>query len=116
MGARQLMTQRALVERSTSPGTDDSGNELPASWSSHIESMPCFLYQSTEGETESRSTTSVTSVLKLLAPKSADVTESDRINGVTDRRGQTVFEGLLDIDQVLLKKDHLELATSRVSS
>lgn len=116
MSARSLMTQRALVQRQTSPGTDDFGNPLPSTWATHIESMPCRLYGSVEREAVNEDTTAVVADLKLSAPKSADVSESDRISGITDRRGNVIRDGLLDIDAVLLKGDHLELSLTAVGS
>ncbi|HET8587128.1 MAG TPA: hypothetical protein VFM74_04560 [Candidatus Limnocylindria bacterium] len=116
MSARSLMRQRALVERSSSSGDDDFGNPLPEAWAPHITAMPCLLYGSTEREAVNESTTAVVADLRLLAPRSADVTESDRINGIIDRRGNVIRAGLLDIDTVLLKKDHLELTVTAVTS
>lgn len=116
MTARGLMTQRALVERFTSPGDDDFGNPLPADWTTHIASMPCLLYGSAEREAVSDAKTVVVADLKLIAPKGTDITERDRLNGITDRRGNVIRAGLLGIAGVLLKRDHLELSVGQVSS
>ena len=50
MTARSRMTQRALVERATSPDTDDSGNPKPGTWATHIAALACWLYGSVEKE------------------------------------------------------------------
>jgi hypothetical protein len=116
MSARSRMTQRALIERGT-PGADDGyGNPGPTTWDTHIEALPCWLYEATERESVSEETTAVVTALKMMVPASADVTEQDRINGVKNRLGQVIEAGFLHIETVLWKRTHKELALSRVSS
>ena len=43
-----------------------------------------------------------------------DVTERDRVNGVTDRLGNPVRQGAMGITAVLSKHDHLELVLTGV--
>ena len=114
MTARSRMTQRALVQRLTSPGLDDGNNPLPSTWSTHLAAMPCWLYGSTEREAVSEETIAVVADLKLLAPLGAEVAEQDRINGITDRRGTVIEAGLLHIETVLRKRTHQQLTLSRV--
>lgn len=116
MTARSRMTQRALVQRYSSPGFDDSGNPLPGTWATHLTALACWLYGSTEREAVSEETTAVVTDLKLMVPVSADVTEQDRIAGITDRRGQTVHAGLLGIETVERKRSHKQLTLSQVQS
>lgn len=116
MTARSRMIQRALVERFASPGSDDFGNPLPGTWSTHIAAMPCWVHGSTEREAVTADTTAVVADLKALAPLGTDVTESDRINQVKDRKGAVVYSGILGIETVLFARTHIELTLSRVSS
>lgn len=116
MPARSRMTQRALVQRYTSPGTDDSGNPEPGSWSTFLAAMPCWLYGATEREAVTEETTAVVTDLMLMAPLSAAVTEQDRINQVKDRRGTVIEAGILGIETILRKRTHLQLTLSRVQS
>lgn len=116
MTARSRMTQRALVERGTSPGLDDYDMPEPAEWATHVAAMPCFLYGTTEREAVSDERTVVVTKLKMMAPVSADVTEQDRINGVTDRRGRVIESGLLHVEVVLRKQTHNELTLTRASA
>jgi len=117
MSARSRMSQRALVQRATAPATDDSGNPGgPVSWATHIAALACWLYGSVEKEAVSEETTAVVTDLRLMVPLAADVTEQDRIAGVTDRRGTVIEAGILEIDTVLRKRTHLQLSLTRVTS
>lgn len=116
MTARSRMTQRALVERSVSPGDDDFGNPLPPAWTTHIASLPCWVHGSTEREAVATDTTAVVTDLKAMVPLGSDVTESDRLNQVKDRAGNVVYPGILGIETVLYARSHIELTLSRVSS
>ena len=116
MSARSRMTQRALVQRSVSPGNDDYGNPLPGTWSTHIEALPIWLYASTEREAVSEETTAVVADLKAMVPLDADVTEQDRIAGITDRRGTVIEPATLGIETVLYQRSHKQLSLSRVTS
>jgi hypothetical protein len=116
MTARSRMTQRALVQRYTPGASDDSGNPTAGSWATHLSALACWLYGSTEKEAVTEETTAVITDLRLMVPLSADVTEQDRINGVTDRRGTAIEAGLLHIDTVLRKRTHLQLSLTRVTS
>ena len=116
MTARGRMVQRALVERATSPGTDDFGNPLPAVWATHIAALPCWIHGSTEREAVTEETTAVVTDLKALIPLGSDVSESDRLNQVKDRSGNVVYAGILGIETVLWARTHIELTLSRVSS
>lgn len=116
MTARTRMSQRALVQRSTSSGTDDYGNPLPSTWATHIAALPCWLYSSTEREAVTEETTVVVANLKALVPLGSDVTESDRINRIVDRVGNVIDAGVLGIETVLYQRSHLQLTLSRVGS
>lgn len=120
MPARSRMTQRAYVERASSAGVDDYGNPLPNSWAAHIAVLPCWLYGSTEREAVSEEATAVVANLKAMVPLSAEITELDRFGGsqpaIVDRRGEVIEPGVLGIETILRKRDHLQLTLSRVSS
>lgn len=116
MTARSRMTQRALVQRFTSPGTDDFGNPLPGTWSTHIAALAIWLYGSTEKEAVTEETTAVVTDLKALVPLAADITEQDRISGITDRKGTVIEPGILGIETILYQRSHKALTLSRVSA
>lgn len=110
------MTQRALVQRHTSPGNDDYDNPLPATWATHVEALPCWLHASTEREAVTDESTAVVTDLKAMVPLSADITEQDRIASITDRRGVVIESGILGIETILNQRSHKALTLSRVSA
>lgn len=116
MTARSRMTQRALVERATSGAADDYNHATTSGWNTHIPAMPCWLYEAEEAEVVGAERTVVVGALKLLAPRSADLTERDRINGVKDRLGEIVEPGILGIESILRKRSHLEIVVSKVAA
>lgn len=116
MTARSRMIQRAKVERLSSPGTDDFGNPLPPTWSTHIASLAIWVHGSTEREAVTNETTAVVTDLRALVPLGSDVSESDRLNQVKDRAGNVIYDGILGIETVLYERSHIALTLSRVSS
>lgn len=119
MTARSRMTQRALVERdATDPLVDvtDSGNPEPPDWQEHIDGLPCWLYAGTGREQIDQNRIAVVEDLRLLVPVGTDITERDRINGIEDRRGSSILGQICNIRFVLLKRDHLEVGLTRVTS
>lgn len=116
MTARSRMTQRALVERDTQTESSDSGNPLAPEWEVYLEELPCWLYSSAGREAVDENRTAVVEDIRLMVPMRTDVTERDRINGITDRLGATVLDGICNIRSVLFKRDHMELLLTRVTS
>jgi hypothetical protein len=108
------MTMRADVERATTT-TDEYGQKGPPTWNPHIADLPCWLYTVAEREVMGEKT-AVIEDLKLMIPRDTDITESDRINGVTDRRGEVVRPGVLAIDAVVRRVDHLELVVRGIAA
>lgn len=115
MPARQHMTMRALIERGTTV-TDEYGNPGAPTWASHIASLACWLYSRVEREVMDTRKTAVVEDLRMLIPRGSDVRESDRINGVTDRRGSIIHAGVLLIESVVRRVDHLELAVRKIAA
>lgn len=116
---RQRMTHRALVERTVTTSADAYGDAPAPTWATHIAAMPCFFYVETGraagGEAVRQRGTVVAERLRMLAPKGTDVTERDRINGVTDRRGTVIYAGAINIESVTPSHDHLEIRLGSVS-
>lgn len=109
MNTRSRMTHRALVERNTSTGVDGYNQPLPPTWETHITAQPCYLFTPSAGapgEILDEDKGAVVGGHRLLVPLGTDVTEGDRINGVTDRRGQTVNANLFNVRLVIRKPDH----------
>jgi len=112
---RQRMTHRALVQRTVRTPVDGYGDAPAPTWTTHIASQPCWLTVRDEGvEADRQRGTVVFESLRLLMPNGTDITERDRISGVTDRRGNVVYAGVLGIESVLPAHSHLELSVKQV--
>ena len=112
------MTHRALVERNTTTTRTAYGGKNVPTWSSHIPSMPCFFYRegrSASEQAERSRGTILHDMLRLLVPLGTDITEADRINGVTKRDGTVIEGGPMRITSVLNSHTHLELRVEKVA-
>jgi len=109
------MTHRALVERNGAAELGPAGEELPAVWATHIAAMPCFLYTPRGREPVQITGVIVTESPMMLAPWGTDVTESDRVNSVSDRAGNVYRAGIFRIASVVEAHDHLELQLEAVA-
>jgi len=109
------MIHRCSLERDTAHGTPD-GYGLPseADWQLLAADLPCFLWSTAERELISSVKSEVIEDLRLLMPLATDVTERDRVSGVTDRLGNPIREGVMGITAVMAKHDHLELVLTGV--
>lgn len=110
------MTMRCALERNTAIGTpDEYGNPSPASWAPLV-TVPAWLWTSTDREVVNGQKTAVVEDTRMLVPKATDVTAKDRVNGVTDRRGTVVRPGVWMIENVINRRDHLELMLIGIES
>ena len=115
---RRRMTHRVLVERNTTTDRDGYGAKATPVWASHIASQPCFFYR--EGRIDSEESvrargTILHDMLRLMVPLGTDITEKDRINGVTKRDGTVIETGYMAITSVLHSHTHLELRLEKVA-
>ncbi len=121
---RRRMTHRAVVERDTTVARDALGGKQKPVWASHIASQVCFFYR--EGRKDSMEAvrtrgTILHDRLRLLVPLRdsagvlTDITEKDRINGVTGRDGTVIEAGYMTITAVTNAHTHLELRVEKVA-
>ena len=111
--ARSMMRHRALVERQQRAPRDPyagAPTSSDAPWTAHIAALPCFLTTPRGGEIVRERGTTVAEAQVLLVPKGTDITELDRVNGVNDRQGNAIREGILRIVSVVAAHTHLEVA------
>jgi hypothetical protein len=111
---RQRMTQRALIERNVQPSEEvsPSGNDYGEGaddWTTLHAALPCWLYTRTEVGTLGSEKTVLVEEVRMLVPSGTDVTELDRVNGVTDRLGRDVRPGIYRIATVVNRRAFLEL-------
>lgn len=113
MATRQSMVHRAAVQRDTNGSNDDWGQPEPPNWTTHIAALPCFYFTQSRAETRDQITT-VVAVNRLFIPKTADVSERDRILDIRDRAGNVIEAGPFNIRTVEYKKDHDECTLQEV--
>jgi hypothetical protein len=115
MSIRQQMVHRALVERATYT-TDAYGQPVPT-WATQVASQACYFWEPSaqRGEQMGERNADIYSH-RLVVPQGTDITEEDRVNGVTDRKGTVITEALFDIKQIVRKPDHLLLVLETVQS
>ena len=117
MSTRQRMTHRATIERNGNLVPDAYGQPDAPVWYAHLTGQACYFWEPTaqRGEITGERNADVYAH-RLLLPLAVDVTEEDRVNGVTDRRGQTISDGVFGITQIVRKPDHLLLVLETVQS
>lgn len=108
------MVHRARFERS-STGRDGYGNELPKTWTAHLAAQPCYYWQPSVGRAEFEGERNYRAYgHQMVVPLGTDVRESDRVNGIVDRRGNCVSADLFGIIAIVRKPDHLLLSLETV--
>lgn len=112
------MTHRALLQRDIQTTTNPHGHKGPPSWATHVAALPCFLYVAAVGrsgrEAVAAERTAAVRSYALLVPLDTDVTERDRVNGVTRRDGEVILSGVMNIRAVTRHEGHIELELEAV--
>lgn len=115
---RTLLRMRAVVERDLAVGEDDWGQKPAPNWTLLHDALPCRVYYETRGREGQRildgAKTAVIEDPYAIVPARADVAEGDRIVAVNDRRGQRLIDGVLKVQSVLRRADHLALVLESV--
>ena len=117
MSTRQRMRHRAIIERNGNLTPDAYGQPDVPIWYVHVGGAPCYFWEPSaqRGEIAGERNADIYAH-RLLLPLGVDITEEDRVNGVTDRRGQTISDGVFGITQIVRKPDHLLLVLETVQS
>jgi hypothetical protein len=104
------MTHRALIERPGIDTTDAYGQPVPGVFALHIAAQPCYWYEAitraVPGESADGQKILIAASHQMLVPLTADILESDRVNGVRDRRGAIVTDEVMNIKQRAHRRDH----------
>ena len=110
------LTHFTTIQRDANAGTlNAAGAQESPSWSDHLTDVPCRAWTSVGREQLDPTTSVVVEDMRCVVQLGTDVTEQDRLNGVTDAYGQTVIDGLVGIRAVIARNDHLELILVKVS-
>lgn len=97
---------RGFIQRN-SASDDDYGQPEPAVWDA-LSTTPCWTW-TVNGDTLHRPEVSQDSTgYRAIMPLGTDITSDDRMGKVEDRAGSQLF-GVMYIDAVLRRKDHLEI-------
>lgn len=109
---RHRMTHRALVQRNTTAATPDTyGNAQAATWVTQISAQPCYYWQPSGQRAETQGERNFLAYgHQVVMPLGVDITEADRINGITDRNAGVVSADVFGITAIVRKPDHLLLA------
>jgi hypothetical protein len=110
MGARATMRERATIQRDASQAAESGrrGQKPEPDWQDHLTAVPCHVWFNAGREIVGTDN-AVVEDRRMLVPKGTDVTESDRVSAVTDRRGNALegFDGPMRIETVGARADHL---------
>ena len=106
MSSRQRMTMRAYIQRS-SASADSYGHTRPESFAA-LSTTPCWAWIVVENTNHGDAVSAIATRYRLIMPISTTVTENDRIEKVEDRAATELF-GLMYIDAVIRRRDHLEI-------
>jgi len=95
-------------------GELDSWGGKSASWADHLTDVPCRAWAAA-GQMITAQTVEILSMMdvKVILPLGTDVVESDFVGDVT-WRGDTMFDGPMEIQAILRFKDRIELALKRM--
>lgn len=115
MGARQRMTMRATIERDQQAAEDPWGHPENPDWQTHLDRLPCSMWVHVETDVTDDNMQAVVEDRRAIFPLDTDLTPTDRIAQVADRRGQVLFDGPMRIRTVVRRADHLEVLVDRSS-
>jgi len=95
-------------------GHANSWGALTASWADHLTDVPCRIWQ-TAGTMVVAQTVEILSVedIRIVLPLGTDIVESDFIGDVT-YRGETIFDGPMEIQAIVRYPDRLEIPLKRM--
>lgn len=106
MSARQRMTMRLYLQRN-SAAANAFGEPTPPTWGA-LSTTPGYVWVDAEDTRNNPAMTVVSSYYRAIVPITTSVLETDRVEKVQNRAGSQLF-GLMDIDAVIRRKDHLEI-------
>ncbi len=108
MTIRSKMVLRATVERDTgTAAVDNYGGPAVPVWTDHLTSA-CWVYNDGKRLVVDGDKTVTVEALKIALPLGIDVTNSDRITEVKNRKGDTLFPGNFSINEIKRVHTHLE--------
>lgn len=111
-----MLNHLATVERDANAGTLNAvGAQASPDWQPHLTNLLCHAWTNAGREQLDATTSVVVEDMRAIVELGTDITEQDRLNGVTDAEGNTVISGPVGIRAVIARSDHLELILVKVS-
>lgn len=111
-----MLDHLTTVQRDANAGQLNSvGAQASPSWSDHLTGLICHAWTNAGREQIDATTSVVVEDMRCIVELGTDITEQDRLNGVTDADGNPVINGLIGIRAVIARADHLELILVRLS-
>jgi hypothetical protein len=116
VSSRVNLGHRCTIERDANAATPDAwGTPETPDWQPHLTDLACRGWTRAGVERADATTSTVVEDMRLIVSLGTDVTEQDRVNGVTDRGTTIIIAGPVGIRAVIGRKDHLELVLVRIS-
>ncbi len=110
------MTLRCTIQRDQTATTNAWNTKAKPNYQNHLTDVACWFWTTTKREDTDAQREAVIQDVRMMIPLGTDVTETDRINGITDRRGNSVVSGVFDVEAVVKHHlSHLELVLKKVS-
>jgi len=110
--SRVSLIHRCSIQRNE--GELNSWGGKTASWADHLTNVPCRAWQAA-GQMIVAQTVEILSVedILIVLPLGTDIVESDFIGDIT-YRGETIFDGPLEIQAIIRYPDRLEIPLKRM--
>ena len=135
MPIRSRMTHRAIVERDLGTALDPYGARVPSiapiyggaalglNWGTHplhwgahrlewgstlSSALPCYVQPKMERTVTSEGKFIAVTMLRIWAPKDADLQNEDTVIEVADLRGSVIYEGKLRVTALVKRETHLD--------
>jgi hypothetical protein len=109
------LTMRALLERNVAVASDSWGQPVAADFQSTGDPLPCFVYSDSSSEIQDGEKIAMLEQLRAMFALGADIQADDEIASITDRQGDEIIPGRLQvIGPVQRKHTHLELGLRRI--
>lgn len=110
MGSRSRMIHRLYIQRNTA-SVDVYGHLSPPVWTA-LSTVPGYVWIEKDKLSHKDELSQVSVQYQGIVPLGTDIAKSDRIEKVENRIAVKLFD-ILIIDDVIRRKDHLELTLRR---
>lgn len=114
---RSMLRMRCRLAGPVNEGRDEFNHEPrnPQKNQPTVDDLHCYAFPSRDRLfLEDGQKVAVTGLLKILVPRDTIIDEDSTIQGIYDRRGNTIYAGPLNILGVTRRADHLAITARQV--